>query len=333
MNQDHPKPLILPGLQTPLQALESLSRQTGVRILMKRDDLNPFGMGGNKIRKLAYLLQDAIERGADTVLTVGGVQTNHGRLTAALASTLGLDCVLLLNGNEPDETNGNLLLDRLFGARIVFEPDPDALEERKRRLLAELKHQGKTVYDIPLGGSSPLGVLGYAEAAGEIQKDLSRMDEDIDRILCAYGSGGTYAGLLLGCARLGLPWKVTGLNVLRPAREREALRFELNALLAETAERYRLDVDPAALICDIVMESVHDGYNRPHPAVNRTIRRVAREEGILLDPCYTGKAFHTLLTMIEDGRIARGRRVLFLHTGGLPALFAPHNRKALLEQV
>lgn len=323
-----PRNLDFPLLKTPIHKLPTVSHQSGVEISIKRDDLNGIGLGGNKLRKLAYLVQDAKERGATRLLTTGGVQTNHGRLTAAIAAMCGLKCTLVLIGPEPDHYSGNLILDELFGAELVFTPFErwdETIEETK--LL--LKQRGDSVYTIPLGGSSPLGVFGYMEAVKEIQSQLKEQDSAVDYLVTAYGTGGTYGGLLLGSKLQGSPFDVLGMNVLANPTDEAPLQESLLSLLKETEDLFSLNTNICREDLNITMDSVGPGYNQPDTRTLETVVRVARSEGVLLDYCYTGKAFDRMLRQIEEGLIPTGSRVLFLHTGGSPALFAEQSLTAL----
>jgi D-cysteine desulfhydrase family pyridoxal phosphate-dependent enzyme len=322
------KKVYFPLLETPIQELPSLSHQTGVHISIKRDDLNGIGLGGNKIRKLAYLVQDAKDKGATRLLTTGGVQTNHGRLTAAVAAMCGIKCTIVLVGQEPERYSGNLILNEIFGADLVFAAPEnwDATIEKTRQ---KLEQNGDSVYTIPLGGSSPLGLLGYVEAAIEIQHQLDKQQQSIDYLVTAYGTGGTYGGLLLGSKLLNNPFEVLGMNVLAAPTDEVSVQDSLLALMAETSEQYSLGQTIRREDLRITMESVGPGYNQPDTKTVETVVRVARSEGVLLDYCYTGKAFDSMLRQIEKGVIPTGSRVLFLHTGGSPALFAEQNLTAL----
>ncbi|QRN84743.1 pyridoxal-phosphate dependent enzyme [Clostridia bacterium] len=325
-----PNKTIFPLLETPIQDLPTLSSKTGVKLSIKRDDLNGIGLGGNKIRKLAYLIQDAKDKGATRLLTTGGVQTNHGRLTAAIAAMFEMKCTLVLVGEEPSQYSGNLILDQIFGADLIFTT-PENLELTIDKACEQSERAGESVYTIPLGGSSPLGLLGYVEAAKEIHQQLERQHKSVDYIVTAYGSGGTYGGLLLGAKRLGDPFEILGMNVLSNPADRQIVHDSLLSLLADTAEEFSLEQKIKESDLRITMESVGPGYNHPDTTTVETVLTVARAEGIMLDYCYTGKAFDCMLKQIESGIIAQGSRVLFLHTGGNPALFSNSSMLALEE--
>lgn len=301
---------------TPLEYLTRLSSETGVEFWMKRDDLTgDIGLAGNKARKLEYLLGEAIAAGATHLLTTGGPQSNHARATAAAAARLGLKAVLVLAGGDPGARAGNLLLGDLFGAEIRFlgAVTPDDQQRGLEEAAAELTLRGDRPYIIPVGGSTPLGTLGSYRCYAEIAEALPGEAW----ICCATGSGGTHAGLALGAALHGGAKQVHGFSVWQSAE-----------FMAATTERLALD---AARILGHELASlpvhVDDGYLAPRygqasPAGLEAIRLVARLEGILLDHVYTGKAMAGVLDYIRRGIIARGERVVFVHTGGAPALFA-----------
>lgn len=301
---------------TPLQHLRRLSEYTGVEFWMKRDDLTgDVGLSGNKVRKLEFLLGQALADGATHVLTTGGPQSNHARATAAAAARLGLKCVLLLAGREPGARAGNLLLDELFGAKVRF-PGAITPEDQARCLqeaAAELAAAGEKPYVVPIGGSTPLGTLGsyvcYAEVAAALP--------GYAWICCATGSGGTHAGLALGAALHGGAVRVQGFSVWQDAGYLAPITAELARGAAEL-----LGAAPGEMPVHI-----DDGYRAPRygkasPEGLEAIRLVARLEGIVLDHIYTGKAMAGLLDYIRRGIIRQGERVVFVHTGGVPAIFA-----------
>ena len=301
---------------TPLGRLERLSNHLGVEFWMKRDDLTgDIGLSGNKVRKLEYLMAEALDRGATHVLTTGGPQSNHARATAAACARLGLKCVLVLAGRDPGTRTGNLLLDELFGAEIRF-PGAVTPEDQARCLAeaaAELEAAGARPYVVPVGGSTPLGALGsyhcYAEIAGALPGEAW--------VCCATGSGGTHAGLVLGAALYGKAIRVQGFSVWQPASFLEPVTAEIvrgaAALLGLPAPEAPVHVDGAYL---------GPRYGKASAAGLEAIRLLARLEGIVLDPVYTGKAMAGVLDYVRKGLIPKGERVVFVHTGGAPAIFA-----------
>lgn len=317
-------PLI--GGRTPIERLERLERQLGgVGLYVKRDDLMGVGGGGNKLRKLEFLLGEAVAQGADTVVTVGARQSNHARLTAAAAARAGLKCELVLTRTVPrhDEAyadNGNVLLDELFGAVIHDLPaNADAMSFATQRA-AELTSQGRRVYVCPLGGSSPLGCLGYAACAAEIDSQAADMGLRLDEVVVPHGSGGTHAGLVAGFVALGKsPAFVRAQAVLANEDKARAISTEkVGAALQLLGDR--TPVESSAL--NITDEHLGEGYGIPTDGMREALRTLASVEGLLLDPVYSGKAFAGLLHDVRSGRYRAGQNVLFIMTGGLPGLFA-----------
>ena len=296
---------------TPVQKLENISRLLNVNVFIKRDDLTGLGLGGNKVRKLEYLLADAREQGAEVVFTTGGAQSNHAMLTAAAAGKLGMKPILILKQRGVTERIGNQLLEHLMGTEVIFM-DTDSyadIYDEMDRIGVQL---GVPYYKIPCGGSNALGCLGYVDCAREI----SQQDIHFDYLICAEGSGGTMAGLALG-AKLFLPGtKVYGMMVdTDPFDEiTPALMRETSALLGVdtkiSAEDYHL------------RDMSGPGYAIPSEEGNAAIALLAKKEGLFLDPVYTGKAFAGLLKMAEEGNFQATDNVLFLHSGGAGGLFA-----------
>ena len=310
-------------LPTPLEPLERLSKELGgPRIYIKRDDCTGLAGGGNKTRKLEFLLADAIRQGVDTILTVGAVQSNHARQTAAACARLGLDCELFLKRGVPDRgpaygRSGNLLLDRIAGAKVGFLPgDADADSVMKRRA-GHLREDGRRPYVIPMGGSNAVGALGYVECARELLAQAEEVGLTIDAIVHASASHGTQAGLAVGLAELGAPSQLLGVGVGGPAT---GARAAIELLVAATCER----LGRPARFTQIEVDDrfVGEGYGVPTPEGISAIRLLARFEGLLLDPVYTGKAMAGLVQMVREGRFGPSENVVFLHTGGWPALFA-----------
>jgi len=297
----------LAHLPTPLDESPRLSAELGVRLLVKRDDQTGLALGGNKARKLDELLKDATGRGCDTLVTAGGAQSNFARMTAAAAAKCGLACHLVLGGEEPARYSGNLVLDRLFGARLHFAGTDDwrVLEAEVERLAGEI---GPRAYAMPIGGATPVGALAYAAAADEL---LSQMPSPPDWIVLADGSGGTHAGLLAG---LPASVRVLGVDVSRPA---VPLAVSVPKLAAKTAALARRPA-PAGEV--IIADHCGPKYASITAECQAAVRLAARTEGLVLDPVYTGKAMAGLVAAARDGRISG--TVVFLHTGGAVALFA-----------
>lgn len=307
--------LPLAQLPTPLEAMPRLSATLGgPQLWVKRDDQTGLGLGGNKTRKLETLCAAALAAGADTLITAGAIQSNHCRQTAASAARLGLACSLVLAGDLPVQPSGNLLLDGLFGAEIVwtsFAERPAALQATE----AELRARGRQPYLIPYGGSSPLGAAAYAYALEE----LLAQGAPPDWIVFASSSGGTQAGLIAGARLLGYPGRILGISVDEPAVE---LQAKVAALAIDTAE---LLGQPVSLTPEEVLvnaDYLGAGYAVMGEAEAEAIRLFARHEGLLVDPVYTGRAAAGLIDLIRRGHFTKDETVLFWHTGGAPALFA-----------
>ncbi|HEX9722775.1 MAG TPA: D-cysteine desulfhydrase family protein [Vicinamibacteria bacterium] len=309
-------------LPTPLVEAARLSRSLGgPRILLKRDDLTGFGFGGNKVRKLEFLIAAALEEKADVVVTGAGPQSNHIRATAAAARVAGLDVVTIMHGSRPAETQGNLLLDELLDVEIRFTNDPDrSLVDRKIDEVAEeLRGAGRRPYVIPRGGASPLGTLGYVECVRELRAQLEAMGVEPQWIIVATGACGTQSGLLAGAKLSGAPFRVLGVTVSRPVSECEERILRLATEAARLAGHAITITSGDILVRD---GFIGPGYGIPSKEGVEAIRFLARTEGIFLDPTYTGKAMAGLIQEIRSGRIGKKETVVFLHTGGEPALFA-----------
>ena len=313
---DFPRVRLTAG-PTPLQKLENLSRKYGREIYVKRDDMTGVGLGGNKVRKLEFLLADAKAKGADVVFTTGGAQSNHAMLTAACCNKLGMETVLLLKERGITEPKGNLILDRLLGAQVEFV-DTDRYEdiyaemERRGKLL---EREGKIPYYIPVGGSTPLGALGYIAAMEEAYGQAEAMGVSFDRAVCVCGSGGTAAGVALG-THLYSPRTRT----LAVAVDNEPFGDIVQSLMTQALNLLEGGGLPPEALPEIRYH-VGAGYGIPGPEVTEAVRELAELEGIFLDPVYTGKAFAELLALLRQGAMA-DETILFLHSGGAGGLFA-----------
>ena len=319
----HPR-VVLGETPTPLQRLPRLSAELGRPLLLKRDDLLGPALGGNKTRKLEYLMADAQRQGAKRVATFGGLQSNHARLTAAAASVLGMEAHLLYFEPRPKVLTGNLLLNELLGAQMHFFPlsskrkRPRSLETtiRLARLLARLRVGPH--YFIPVGGHTWLGALGYVRAAVEIDEQARGLGCGDAWLVVAAGSGGTLAGLLAGLHLVGSRLRPLGIDVGKLWKAFPAAVAHLaTEVCARLGEPHAFAPGDVPLVEGTY---VGEAYGRPSEAGNAALERLARAEGIFLDPVYTAKAFAGLLG--ETARFAPGEPVVFLHTGGLPALFA-----------
>jgi D-cysteine desulfhydrase family pyridoxal phosphate-dependent enzyme len=303
------------NLPTPIQALPRLSSKLGgPNLLVKRDDLTGLAFGGNKTRKLEYLLAEAQAHGAKTVITAGAVQSNHCRQTAAACAHLGFDCILVLSGEKPASATGNLLLDQLFNAKVIWT----WLEERDQKLQLTFQdawQQGKRPYLIPYGGSNPTGASAYAFA----MKELLDQNAHPDWVVFASSSAGTQAGLVTGARLFGFNGKVLGISVDESEAE---LKERVAALANETADLLgeKVDFQPADIL--VSANYLGGGYGVMGAAEVEAIRLFAESEGLLLDPVYTGKAAAGMIDLIHKGYFRRDETVLFWHTGGTPALFS-----------
>ncbi len=287
---------------------------TPATILVKRDDLTGLALGGNKARKLVLLAQEAVADGADCLVTGGGAQSNHARITAAAARRLGMDCHLALAGPTPAGREGNLLLDELLGAELHFSGTAAyyEIEDAIAALAARLRSEGRRPYAIPVGGASVAGVAAYALAIDELRGQL---DRDPDWIVVADGSGGTHAGLLAGLGE-DSPTRVIGVDVgTRPDLDEAVPRMAAGA-----AEHLGRGAANGAVLVD--HDHVGAGYGELSDACRDALRLAARSEGLVLDPVYSGKAMAALCTAIRAGRVGDGETVVFWSTGGSPALFA-----------
>ncbi len=307
---------------TPLIELPRFSQLLGgPKILMKRDDLTGLALGGNKTRKLEFILAEALAQRAECIITAGAEQSNHCRQTAAAAAQLGLECHLVLGGEAPADVQGNLLLDELLGAHIHW-----AGEHRKGEdipaLAAQLKAAGKKPFLVPYGGSNELGAVAFVEALCELKTQLDAQKKLLSHIVFASSSGGTQAGLLV--AKNLLNWDVELVGIKIDKLELEGQRFEQSVLDLARSTAKLLGVDAKFSLSDVQLNADYlgEGYGVVGEAEREAIRLTAQQEGVLLDPVYTGRAMAGLIGMIRQGKMGAGESVLFWHTGGAPALFA-----------
>jgi len=312
----------LAHLPTPLEEAPRLTEFLGgPRIWIKRDDLTGLATGGNKARKLEFLLGQARQSGCDVVITVGAVQSNHARMTAAAARRLGMDAVLVLNGEEPELAQGNLLLDRIFGAdvRIVQTDDDYVLMGVVDDLARHLRRDGRRPYVIPRGGSNAFGAAAYMTAALELLTQANQMGLRVDAIVHASTSGGTQSGLYTGTKVTESGVQVIGISA---GPKKEVVGQRVLRIVEELAQMLELRWRPH--LDDIIVydEFVGERYGVPTPECLEAIHLLARTEGILLDPVYTGKAMAGLRGLIGREQLRAGQNVVFWHTGGQPALFA-----------
>lgn len=307
---------------TPIVKLSRLSKLLGGPVLfMKRDDNTGLAMGGNKTRKLEYILADAIAKGADTIITAGAMQSNHCRQTAAAAASLQLECHLVLGGTAPSEVKGNLLLDQLFGSHIHWSG-----ENRKGEdipvIFEKLKKSGKSSYTVPYGGSNELGAIAFVNALKELDEQIVDYEKPFTHIVFASSSGGTHAGLMLGKKILNATYEIVGINIDKDESDKEAFNKHILSLANGAAKI--LDLELKFSEHDLVLDSnyIGDGYGVVGDLEREAIGLVAQSEGVLIDPVYTGRAMGALIDMVRTRKIDASSRVLFWHTGGTPALFA-----------
>jgi len=311
---------------TPIERLERFSRALGASapsVYIKRDDQLGLAGGGNKARKLEFLVADALAQGADTLITCGGVQSNHCRLTLSAAAREGLHCRLVLTESTPGayqpDGNGNVLLFHLLGVeRIITVPSDADPDQALAAAGAAARAEGRRPYLIPVGGSNPLGALGYVACALELLDQLRDSGLALQHIFLPVGSAGTWAGLLLGLSARRSSIPVTGISVLQTRAGAEAT---VRRLLGATAEFLGTEAPPAgAVTC--LDDYLGAGYTLPTPGMLEAVQLLARSEGILLDPTYTGKAMAGLVDQVRQGRFRKEDNILFLHTGGAPGLYA-----------
>jgi len=305
-------------LPTPLEPLPRLTaRLGGPKLWIKRDDQTGLATGGNKARKLEFLVAEALARGADTLITAGAAQSNHARQTAAAAARFGLGRVLVLRGGEPPQVQGNLLLDRLLGAEARWAGDLP-LPEAMAQVTEELRAAGRRPYAIPYGGSNPVGASGYVAAIEELLAQCAERDMHFDHVVLASSSGGTQAGLMVGGRALGYKGRILGISVDPRA---EALTHTLAGLATATADYLGLRLAFAPEDFAVNDDYLGGGYGVVGDLEREAIRTMACTEGVLLDPVYTGRAFGGLLDLIRRGVFGPDERVLFWHTGGTAGLF------------
>ena len=303
-------------LPTPIEALPRLSAHLGgAQIFVKRDDQTGLAFGGNKTRKLEFLVAEAQAQGAKTLISAGAAQSNHCRQTAAAAARFGLNCILVLTGETPERASANLLLDQLFGARIVWVRDRADRDRILRATYEQNLAEGGMPYLVPYGGSSPTGALGYVFALEE----LMAQDAHFDWIVFATSSGGTHAGLTLGKRLFGFEGRILGISI---DEDENWLKEHVSALATETAsllgEGYQFGV------ADVLANDAYcrAGYGVLTDLEREAVKLFAKYEGLLLDPVYTGRAAGGMIDLIRKGFFKKDERILFWHTGGTPSLFA-----------
>src|SRR5437763_5988037 len=312
----------LAQLPTPIEKLESLSRELGgPDLLMKRDDQTGLAVGGNQTRKLEVLVGQALEQGAGTLVTAGAAQSNHCRQTAAAAARAGLRCELVLNGTKPELPNGNLLLDELLGAHILWVQRSER-EAKLSEIPDELRKEGRKPYVIPVGGSNGVGATGYVLAMMELAEQLDGMNQRVDHVVLASSSGGTQAGIVVGAKVTDFNGKLHGVSIDKDEGNGVTYEDELADIANETAKYIDFDAQFAASDFNVVYDYLGGGYGVVGELEREAIRLLASREGIVLDPVYTGRAMGALIDLIRKRAFGSDETILFWHTGGAPALFA-----------
>jgi L-cysteate sulfo-lyase len=316
-------------LPTPLEPMERISKALGgPNLWIKRDDCTGLSSGGNKTRKLEFLMADAVAQGADTIITQGATQSNHARQTCAAAAKLDLVCHILLEDrtgyhDEAYAHNGNVLLDQLHGASISLRPADSDMNAEMEQLAQQLRDDGKKPYIIPGGGSNEIGALGYVNAAFELTHQANERSLRIDHLVHATGSAGTQAGLVVGMEAMNTGIPVYGVSVRAPKQKQEE---NVHGLAQRTCEF--MGLSPQLVAREKVIANsdyVGDGYGLPTNSMVEAVKMLATYEGILLDPVYSGKGFAGLIDLVRQGHFKQGENVVFLHTGGSVSLFAYPN--------
>lgn len=311
-------------LPTPLEPMDRLSEQLGgPRIWVKRDDCTGLSTGGNKTRKLEFLMADAVEKGADTIITQGATQSNHARQTAAASAKLGMECHILLEDRTGSNDgnyilNGNVLLDRLHGATVSKRPGGADMNAEMETLAATLRAQGRTPYVIPGGGSNPTGALGYVNCARELVEQAAGIGLRIDALVHATGSSGTQAGLVAGLAAIQSDIHLLGIGVRAPKDKQEGMVHDL-AQRTATLLNPALEIPRASVRANC--DYVGPGYGMPTPGMVEALKLLSRTEGLLFDPVYSGKGLDGLIDQVRRGYFDGMENIVFLHTGGSTALF------------
>ncbi len=327
MNLDHIPKRKYTETKTPLMRAHKLEKELGEecpQIYIKRDDLLGLTEGGNKTRKLEYLMAHALAGGADTLVTCGAIQSNHCRLTLAAALKEGLKCHLILEERVPGTYNkkasGNNLLFEILGAESITVVEKGTnLKEKMERLASSLKEQGKRPYIIPGGGSNPIGATGYTSCFLEMLEQFKEQEIHPSTIVCTSGSSGTHAGLAAGLLSTGADIRLVGISIMRQQKEQQELVL---GLAKKTAQHLRIEKPMPDNFIEVIDNFVGPGYSLPTKEMIEAIKTLARTEGVLLDPVYTGKAFAGFLDLIHKKSFSSKEAVVFLHTGGAPALYA-----------
>lgn len=316
------------SLPTPMEKAENLGKELGVNLFVKRDDVMELALGGNKVRKLEFLIGDALAKKCDTVITRGAFHSNHARLTAAAARKAGLDVYLVLTPPGTFDLQGNILLNELLGAKMVLAKDRKEAVLRMEEIAEKLRREGRNPYIIPGGGASPVGVMGYALAAKEILEQLQEQGVKPDYIVLATGSGGTQAGLVLGLKLLGADdVKVVGISISPDKREGQK---RVSSLVNQAAQLLDVNIHVEPEEITVIDDYLGGGYGSINKEVVETIKYVARREALILDPVYTAKAMQGLIDLARKDYFGKNSNIVFIYTGGTPILFQADELKDYL---
>ncbi len=323
---------------TPLEKMENMTKLLGKgELFIKRDDTTGPAFGGNKTRKLEYLLQEAIDTGCTAVMTFGGTQTNHGRTTVGAAVKLGMKPILVLGGADTGYLSGNLNLDAMMGADIYFVTDGEKMGETVADIIAKYEAQGDKVYQVPVGGSNTLGAVGYIMSVKEILQQMEEQQIKIDHVVCTVGSMGTFAGMILGAKYFNAPFDIIAVPVSpAPKGEKE---IDVANFANEVSKAYNMGIEITPEDVKIAYgpdDEPYSGeaYNKPDPVTREAIITLAKNEGIFLDPTYTGKTFRGFIDMVKQGEyIKEGENAMFIHTGGAMALWTKEHLDDMQDQL
>lgn len=319
--------IFIANLPTPIQKLNKLSDKYGMGIYLKRDDFTGSEVSGNKVRKLEFAIGEAIAKGCDTIITAGAIQSNHCRATAAVAAKLGLNCELVIRGEKPNDFEGNLFLDNMLGANVHYISSEESREEAMERINKELSSKGKKGYIIPIGASNAVGSLGYAENIKEIVKQEQELGIEFDAIVVPVGSGGTYAGLWYANEDLEKAKDIVGFSVSDTTEEFTLAVKNILIDMYKRDEVIKESIDETRIIINDVY--LGDGYALSRKNEIEFICEIAKMEGFVLDPVYTGKAFLGLISEIESGSFNKYKNILFIHTGGLQGWTGEQRKMAM----
>ncbi|MBR5521104.1 MAG: D-cysteine desulfhydrase family protein [Oscillospiraceae bacterium] len=338
MTVESVKKVKLGNYPTPLEKMENMTKLLGKgELFIKRDDTTGPAFGGNKTRKLEYLMQEAVDTGCTAVMTFGGTQTNHGRTTVGAAVKLGMKPILVLFGGDTGYLSGNLNLDAMMGADIYFVKDTDKMGEVVAGIIAKYEAQGDKVYQVPVGGSNPLGAVGYIMSVKEIMQQMEEQQVKIDKVVCTVGSMGTFAGMILGAKYFNAPFEIIAVPVSpAPKGEKEV---DVANFANEVSKTYNMGIEIKPEDVKIAYgpdAEPYSGeeYNKPDPVTREAIITLAKNEGIMLDPTYTGKTFRGFIDMVKEGQyIKEGENALFIHTGGAMALWTKEHLDDMQDQL